>query len=544
MVALIEHRHEALGIASFSILFYSVIAFMSYHYYQKFVMIEKLNHGGVSSSVYYRNNLGKYDETKKLFFSILMISSLLDIPEYINCLVQDGPTDCQTDTPDFLIFWFCHLLALDGYACCIIIPCVLWSDMINKKDGKLFNSKFDDDIIKIFFKCILCLYFMNTFFMIVCAIIYFSMTPSEYASQIYYAICAFAEAILITLISLGCLFSGVNLLSYVKSAKLPEIIENKFIITLNVILFVMVLSFLGRAVLIMRFSAFMPEEFRNGVPYSAYTVVSRWLPDIFCMYCLILIMRFSGQEIIDKNSNIITFSSKKSNNNYYQYTMIRRLYDCFRCQYVAIYCCFCCINVDEYKDSSSRNRSHFISVATDEGPQTTRKEVPQEYYSILTDPLLEYTRESQDNPLFFLEDPVGETTRNSHHGRGSLTRGPVPHHDSNSFSSVKSGGNKETYHHNNHSHTHTPHHNHHHNHHSSPPRQHLLPDDQFHYDDNADQPSDLGFNTKNTSFSHSQKHYSHRKTSASMNQNDFLFLSGAGLEEEGYTPRESEGTDV
>jgi hypothetical protein len=174
------------------------------------------------------------------------------------------------------------------------------------------------------------------------------------------AICSFA---VITLISLGCLFSGVNLLSYVKSAKLPKIIENKFIITLNVILFVMVLSFLGRAVLIMRFSAFMPEEFRNGVPYSAYTVVSRWLPDIFCMYCLILIMRFSGQEIIDKNSNIITFTSKKSNNNYYQYTMIRRLYDCLSCRYVAIYCCFCCINVDEYKDSSNRNRSHFISVA-------------------------------------------------------------------------------------------------------------------------------------------------------------------------------------
>ncbi len=314
---MVTAQQEAFIIAGLSILFYGSLSLVSYHYYRKFVNIElqlqqDSDNPSYSSSLYYRNQYGKYDDTKKYFFLLLTISSLCDIPSYFVCLYQNGPDTCQTNTIDWLFTYFFHSVALSGYAYCIILPCMLWSDMITGKDGKLFYSNFEDSLIKIFFKIILIIYILNLIIGLLCTIIYFAINPETALERLYYSITAFTEAILTVLLTGGCLLSGLNLLTYVKNAKLPIILERKFIISLNIILSIMVLSFLSRAILVIGLSSFMPDIIKIPLPYSLYTIISRWLPDIFCQFCLILIMRFSGNEIINKNSHILLPSSSSS----------------------------------------------------------------------------------------------------------------------------------------------------------------------------------------------------------------------------------------
>eukprot|EP01040_Poterioochromonas_malhamensis_P004372 gene4372-4686_t len=295
-------RNEALIVASLSIFFYGLLFCVSFYYYRKFFLIERVKSN--SSSV------GKYDQAKKTFFSCLMISSFLELPTYFSCLARDGPTDCEWQAPDQVIFWFFHLLALCGYACCIVIPCVLWSDMINKKDGKLFFSSFPYDLTKRYFQIVILLYFLTCTIEIFVTLafwdsnnyIYYQETPT-------YAASAVTECTLILLISCGCLYCGIRLEMYVHDAKLNPTVEMKFLFTLNVILFVIVLSFVGRAVLILQFAPGVPESYQHPVNYAAFTLITRWTPDVLCQLLLVLVMRLSGNEATAKNSVLASSSN-------------------------------------------------------------------------------------------------------------------------------------------------------------------------------------------------------------------------------------------
>jgi hypothetical protein len=277
------------------------VAGLAYYYYRKF------SRQNTADSGKYQTLIGKYDHAKKLFFGVLTVSCLLEIPAYIGCLAYDGPTDCEWHYPDEILFWFFHLLALCGYACCIIIPCVLWSDMINKQDGKLFFSSYPYDCIKRYFQVMLLLYFFNSSLDILMTCVYYKMSNRvAYQDAPTYSVCALIECILIVFISVGCLYCGIQLQMYVHSAKLNANVEIKFLFTLNLILFVIVLSFLGRAILVLRFAPNVPKSFKNPVNYVVYTIIARWTPDVFCQLLLIYIMRLSGNEILAKNSTIIT----------------------------------------------------------------------------------------------------------------------------------------------------------------------------------------------------------------------------------------------
>jgi hypothetical protein len=296
---------EALSIATISIIFYLSLALLSFYYYRKFLHIEKANKG-VSLSVYYRNNIGRYDDTKKLFFFILTVSSLLEIPTYLGCLVLGGPEECEWNNVTFMLFWFFHMLALCGYAFCIVIPCVLWSDMVNKRDGKLFFSVFPYDNVKRFFRVLILSYLINTIGNLVAAIVYYQPSNPKHFKETYsYSFCAVVECVEIFLISLGCMYCGIKLQVYVHKAKLNPLLEMKFLFSLNVVLFVVVLSFLGRAILVLEFAHFMADfNWKEGcVTYSVFVIISRWLPDVFCQFCLILLMRTPSSEIAKKTLN-------------------------------------------------------------------------------------------------------------------------------------------------------------------------------------------------------------------------------------------------
>lgn len=295
-------QNEAYAVATLSIFLYGSLFIVAVYYYWKFVKHEK---DSVRTAY---TNIGKYDHAKKLFFGLLAISSLLEIPNYVGCLAGDGLTDCEWKSPDHLVFWFFHMIALCGYAYCVIIPCVLWSDMINKKDGRLFFSLHSYDCIKYYFQILLIAYFTNTFLDIIMSIVYYRLSDGfAYREAPTYKICALIESILIVFISSGCLYCGIQLEKYVQNttfATLPLNVERKFLLSLNCILFVMVLSFLGRAILILRFAPGMPPSFQHPVNYGIYTFIARWIPDVICQALLVLIMRFSGKEIVARNSSL------------------------------------------------------------------------------------------------------------------------------------------------------------------------------------------------------------------------------------------------
>jgi hypothetical protein len=293
-------RKEALIIASLSIFFYSLVGCIAYYYYRKFSRLKNPN------TLQAESLIGKYDHAKKLFFGILMVSSFLELPGYIGCIATDGPDECVWHSPSKVIFWFFHLLSLCGYACCIVIPCVLWSDMINKKDGKLFFSSYRYDRVKRYFQALLVLYFLNTIVYILLSAAHYRMSDrmAYRNSNPAYGICALDETIIIVLIAVGCLFCGIRLQVYVHRAKLNAVAELKFLFTLNIILFVIVLSFLSRAILNLGFAPGIPAV-QNDVSYPVYTILTRWTPDIFCQLLLVYIMRLSGNEILTKNSNVI-----------------------------------------------------------------------------------------------------------------------------------------------------------------------------------------------------------------------------------------------
>ena len=293
-------RQDILITASFSVFLYITVACVAAYFYNKFLKVVENMENPDDSLV------GKYDHAKKIFFGLLTMSSLLEVPQYIGCVIDNGPQECEWGSPEEALFWFFHLVARSGYAYCIIIPCVLWSDMIYKKDGRLFFSNYPYDWIKRYFQFTLSIYFFNACFDILMSCIYYD--PNErfaYKKAPTYAACAVVECIVIVLISVGCLVCGIRLQRYVHYAKLSTTVEIKFLFTLNLILSMIVISLLGRAVLILRFAPGMPESFRNPAPYWVYTLIARWLPDILCQSCLMYIMRLSGEEIMAKKSGSI-----------------------------------------------------------------------------------------------------------------------------------------------------------------------------------------------------------------------------------------------
>lgn len=292
-------KREALLIASFSIVLYLFVACVAFYYDRKFSLHTSRDSG-------MQTLIGKYDHAKQSFFRVLFVSCLLDIPAYVGCLAYDGPTECEWNGLDELIFWFFHLLALCGYAFCIIIPCVLWADMITKKDGKLFFSNYPYDCIKRFFQIMLLLYVCTSLLDIIMSCIYYRMSDKEaFADAPTYDFTPLIESILIVSISVGCLYCGIRLQLYVREVKFDSSIETKFLFTLNLIMSILVLSFVSRAVLVLMFIPYIPQSYQQRVSYSVYTIVSRWMPDVFCQLLLIYIMRLSGREVSAKSSRYV-----------------------------------------------------------------------------------------------------------------------------------------------------------------------------------------------------------------------------------------------
>ena len=166
-------------------------------------------------------NFGLFDRPKQSFFLIMLISSILDMPMNVACIALNSPRSCEWNGVSYPIVWCLHLLSLNGYAYTIITPSILWSDVVNQKDGKLFFSVFPVDITKRFFQFLLMLYFLVTSLEFFQIIIYFDIkNHGNYGSSGWFtALPHCLEPALIFLIAIGCLWCGIRLQLYVMDVK-------------------------------------------------------------------------------------------------------------------------------------------------------------------------------------------------------------------------------------------------------------------------------------------------------------------------------------
>ncbi len=260
------------------------------------------------------NDTSRYDEPKIMFFMVLSISAMLDIPTFVGCLAVGSPRDCEWNGESYQAFWCFHLIALCGYAFVIVTPPILWSDIINQRDGKLWFSSHPADNTKRFFQFMLLLYFATQVMTLVEVILSFKSASSFQDENFYYTVAVVMEACIIVSICIGCLTCGVRLQWYVRTVKLCTAMEMTFLFRLNVTLVIVLAAYLTRSFYIIRLLPDKPQDIGDAlhVSYFAWTLCTRWLPFVLCPFCLMHEMRFSGAEIAARNTLLMTASAKSN----------------------------------------------------------------------------------------------------------------------------------------------------------------------------------------------------------------------------------------
>jgi len=219
----------------------------------------------------------------------------------IACIALNSPRDCEWDGVSYPVVWCLHLLSLNGYAYTIITPSILWSDVVNQKDGKLFFSDFPADLTKRFFQFLSLLYFLISSLEFFQIIIYFDVSNhGTYGSSGWFtALPRCVEPALIFLIAIGCLWCGVRLQLYVMDVKFTGEVQVSALLKLNITMSVIVVSYLSRAVLVLGLFGPMPSQYRQAlaVSYCEWLLGTRWLPFILCSFFLMSSMSQSGAHL-------------------------------------------------------------------------------------------------------------------------------------------------------------------------------------------------------------------------------------------------------
>ena len=246
-------------------------------------------------------NGGRYGTPKVVFFVVLCISAILDIPLFVGCIVQGGPTDCEWNSPSYIVFWLFHLVATCGYIYAIITPPILWSDIIQQRDGNLWNSAYPADSTKIFFRVVYVLFCLNEFITLVGSTMY--QNPDNQAaytkSNSLGVITDCFTPVITTVVTVGCLWSGIVLQRHVVSVGLRGSTQFRIFVRLNITMFIIIVTYIMRSLLVLTLFEDMPHEYvRFFHPmrknFFLWLLWTRWLPCIFCSFCLMNEMRFKG----------------------------------------------------------------------------------------------------------------------------------------------------------------------------------------------------------------------------------------------------------
>ena len=284
-------------ISALNFVFYFFVTIISGYFFFKF-------RGEVFSTnpFPYSNIFGRFDGSKMIFFLVVFLSSILDIPLNLSCIILGSPRDCEWNGLSYPFVWSFHLLSLNGYAYTVIIPLIMWSDIINGKDGKLFFSRFPVDTTKRFFQCLLLLYFFSTILIFVQLIIYYdSENESAFGGSDVTSSTDCVEPLLIVLIAAGCLWCGVRLQMHVINVGFHVTVQKAVFIKLNLTMSVIVICYLARALSVLKLFTAMPWAYKQAFSqsYFEWLICTRWLPYIFCSLLLMNSMHQSGAQLAE-----------------------------------------------------------------------------------------------------------------------------------------------------------------------------------------------------------------------------------------------------
>mmetsp|Transcript_8665 Transcript_8665/g.12940 ORF Transcript_8665/g.12940 Transcript_8665/m.12940 type:complete len:393 (-) Transcript_8665:69-1247(-) len=245
-----------------------------------------------------QSNSNNFIECKLVFFATLATSALASLPLWVVCVGLGGPHDCQWNGSSYAFCWSLHLLSLTGYSCCVGIPTIMWSDIINGYNNTSFLKSFlrkDIDITRICFVSFLSCYILNELLTVLSMAIW--LKPSDIGQYLdnnkIYGFNTFAEPIIIFLFAGGCLIIGTRLQIYVRSVRLEEGIERRLLWQLNTVLAIVAISYLTRAAFILN----LRSHYNDNVfdcSYPVWIICTHWLPQILCSLCLLVIMSRSA----------------------------------------------------------------------------------------------------------------------------------------------------------------------------------------------------------------------------------------------------------
>lgn len=244
---------------------------------------------------------GRYAMPKFVFFVVLGTSTLFDLPSFIGCVAHGGPPSCVWNDASYAFCWSCHLIASCGYAFAIITPSILWSDIIQQKDGNFFNSSSPLDSIKIFFRVSYGLYCAVIAMTIMGVILYSkSSNEAQYSnSNVVGAISNCLSPILLFVITVGCVWCGTQLQAYVRNVQLGTATQVKIIRKLNITMILIATTYGVRAMLVLSLYGKMPNDyihtFKPTQYYPLWVILTQWMPYILCSYSLVNSMRFKEE---------------------------------------------------------------------------------------------------------------------------------------------------------------------------------------------------------------------------------------------------------
>jgi hypothetical protein len=273
-------------IATASLVMYSILFLASVYQYARHRRINE------------KRTKSNFNQCKLTFFAVLAISSAASIPLWVACVAYGGPDDCQWDGAGYAVCWSLHLIALTGFSCCVGIPTIMWSDIVNGYDHKSFLKSFCDwniDSTRVCFLVFAFCYILNELLTVISMIVW--MDPSDAEKYLegneVYGIGTFIEPIIICLFAGGCLVIGIRLQLYVRRVRLSANTQRRLLWQLNSVLTVVTLSYLTRAAFIFNLRSHYNDNIFN-CSYAVWIVCTHWLPHVLCSLCLLLIMSRAG----------------------------------------------------------------------------------------------------------------------------------------------------------------------------------------------------------------------------------------------------------
>ena len=284
-------------LSSLNFVFYSFVTIISGYFFFKFRAVVYSANPQPSSSAF-----GRFDGSKLIFFLVLFVSSILDIPLSLSCIILGSPRKCEWNGLSYPFLWSLHLLSLNGYAYTVITPFIMWSDIINSKDGKLFFSSFPVDNTKRFFQFLLLLYFLSTLLIFVQLIIYYDVNnEGGFGESDLTSITDCVEPFIIVLIAAGCLWCGLRLQLHVINVGFHVTVQKAVLMKLNLTMAVIVICYLARALSVLKLFTAMPWAYKLAFrqSYFEWLICTRWLPYILCSLLLVNSMHQSGAQLAE-----------------------------------------------------------------------------------------------------------------------------------------------------------------------------------------------------------------------------------------------------